>query len=186
MDAVPTTDELPPSMALDEAALLRTVRTLEDRVRVLEGAVAGLQDTKHIEDRITDRVVTRLPVAPPAPAVDPTRPPSLGDIALPLPSAATVTAAVRSSWAVVEVAREARTMFWMLLDRRYTMAGMTRVVVIVLLALIFTSGLWLPLSSLPVAGTVLNKTVDLLLAFLLCPILVRETCRYKEWRAGRG
>ena len=180
MNDLPTSDA-PVATPLDVNDLMRTVHELEQRVHVLENAVAALPDTRQLEERITDRVVTRIPK--PAPPAAPPEP-SLHDIALPIPSAATVTTVVQSSWTVWELYSDARTMFWMLLDRRYTKAWLTRVLILVLLALIVTTFLWVPLSSVSVVGYVIEKVVVVLLTLLMGLVMMRETRRYKEWRAG--
>jgi len=57
---------------------------------------------------------------------------------------------------------------------------MTRFLPLGLLALILTSWFWLPGSSVPIMGTLFDKALDLVLAFLLFKVLSREARRYRE------
>jgi hypothetical protein len=152
----------------------RLLTALEHRVQMLENTVAVLQDTRQLEQRITERVVTRLPPAPEPPPRD-----------IALPGVGAFQTAVQSSWLVLDLLAEGRAMFVMLFDRRYNMAWLARVAAIVLLVALFTSGWWFAFSWLPLGGGFLGKLLDLFLALLLFLLLNRESRRYREWRAGR-
>src|SRR6266542_1069803 len=193
--------------------------SLEQRVRRLEDAVATLQDTRPIEDRIVERVSERLgmkPAPPAAPAALPERSeymvsaerrttappedrrPPLESItppaALPatLPLAPPTPAAplpllkpARYPWLLFDLLGELRAMFRMFFDVRYHVGWSARVTVLILLPLIFTSYYWVPFTSFLIVGTVLEKTVDLLLGFLAYKALSREARRYLELKGQR-
>ena len=174
----------PVATPLDVGELQRTLLELEQRVQVLENTVAAIPDAKQLEERVTDRVVTRLPKAPSEP--EPAAEPSFRDIALPIPSARTMTTVMQSSWMIWDLVADARTMFWMLMDRRYTKAWMTRLLALVLLGLIGTTGLWVPLSGIAIVGYWVDKLVVVVLTLALGVVLSRETRRYREWRGVRA
>jgi len=90
--------------------------------------------------------------------------------------------ALKRPWLIFDAYAEARAMVRMYVDPRYRLTWTTRVVPAVLLALILTSWIWVPLTSiLPgFLSTLLVKTVDLVLAFFAYKILSREARRYRE------
>lgn len=163
--------------------MAQTIAELERRVLALEAKVAAIPDSKQIEERITTNVKASLP--PPPPPIDPTRPPSLKDIEIPIPSVQTVVATAKTTWMVFEMLAELQMLFWTLFDRRYHMAWITRFTTIALLALIITSQWWVPLAKVDYIGGLLDKIADLLLGLILFMILSFETRRYKEWRNTR-
>ena len=71
----------------------------------------------------------------------------------------------------------------MFFEVRYHVAWSTRVTVLILLPLIFTSGWWCPLAYVPVLGPVVEKIVDLVLACFVYKALSREARRYRELKA---
>ena len=75
---------------------------------------------------------------------------------------------------------DARLLVRMLRDKRYTMAWTTHLVVWLFFPAILTSFWWFPLSWIPFIGFVLEKTLDLLLAFCVYKALSRELRRYRE------
>jgi len=81
--------------------------------------------------------------------------------------------------------RECIAIFQMLLNRHYHMAWITRILVFVLLAAIFTSDWWFPLSFNNWVGHLVDKLFDLVMAGVLLVALFCETRRHKEWRARR-
>jgi hypothetical protein len=83
-------------------------------------------------------------------------------------------------WLLVDLYREAMTIFRMFVDIRHKVAWSTRVLTIILVAAILTSQWWNPLSYLWPVGSVLDKLTVLLLAFILYKALSREAHRYLE------
>ena len=174
---------------------------LEQRVRRLEDAVAALQDTGPLETRVAERVAARIGrgAAPaggesaailieagrhllPAARELPPR----NDDAADAPYASPADAP-RQPWLVWDVFAEARTILRMFVDPRYRMAWSARIIPLALCAMILTSWAWLPgtgiLGALPAPlswlAWILDKTVDLILAFFLYKILSREARRYR-------
>jgi hypothetical protein len=92
-------------------------------------------------------------------------------------------ASPRPPWLLVDILNESRAMVQMFFDIRYRVGWFTRLFVIILLAMIFTSGLWFPLAYIPWLGTPFDKVLDVLLAFLTYKVLSREARRY---RAAKG
>jgi hypothetical protein len=181
------------------------LESLEQRVQRLEDAVATLQDTGPLEDRIVERVTERLgprqparaadradraekaefmrgaerriplplndhvtaaPPAPPPPAPEPAPPPPAPTPTLTPTSSLLPPVLTRHPWLILDLVRELRAMVRMFFDVRYHVGWTARVTILILLPLFFLSYYWVPLSSIPVVGTVLNKLVDLILAFL--------------------
>ena len=61
-------------------------------------------------------------------------------------------------------------------------AWTTRILVIVLLPAILASHWWVPFAQIPFVGELLEKVVDLALAFVMFKALSREARRYLEVR----
>ena len=161
----------------DDNAADGKLADIEARVLALETKVASLPDAIQIDERIR----ANLP-----PPVDPSRSPSFRDIELPIPNIQTVVASAKTTWAMFEMLHELNMLFWTLLDRRYHMAWITRVITIVLLIMILTSHWWVPFAGSDNTITHLwDKLVDLVLGLLLFMVLSFETRRYKEWRRQR-
>lgn len=166
-----------------------TLAPLEQRVRRLEDAVASLQDTRQLEERVAARVAERVGRGSSSSA----------DVLLSagkhlLPAALGVlheqeqctdaagTVETRRTWLILDAYAEGRAAVRMYLDPRYRpyMRWTARVVPLLLLALILTSQWLMPWTLVPVVGTVLDKAVCILLAFLAFKILCREARRYRE------
>src|SRR5205823_6397063 len=92
----------------------------------------------------------------------------------------TLRQVAHSSWLIFDVLRELVTVGRMLLDRRYHMAWVTRILVIVFTSAILTSGWWFPLAFDNWFGHIVDKLFDLVLAGALFLALFCETRRYKE------
>jgi hypothetical protein len=164
--------------------------TLEDRLRHLEDQVAIIQDTRRLEDRITERVARRLErkqanaavKAPVAAVAEPSKPPPVASIAPPpeLPPVVVLEGkGGRQTWLIVDIFTEFRAMLRMFLDGRYRlfyMTWQTKVYAPLLLGLMAMSCLMLS----GFVGTVLDKIAELILAFFLYKVLSREACRYRE------
>jgi hypothetical protein len=167
---------------------------VEQRLRRLEDAVAELQDVRPLEERIVERVYRRL---------NHDRGTTVGDSAgliktggqlLPAALDLIRTKAddaerqhvhpagnLRRSWLLVDAYAELRTMLRMFLDPRYRPSWSARIVPLALLVLIMTSWIWLPGTSiLPTIMRIVDKIIDIALAFLAFKILHREARRYRE------
>jgi hypothetical protein len=183
-----------------------TLTALEERVRRLEDAVAGLQDTRPLEDRVVERLADRnraelakdatgimieasrhlLPAAPVLAdrAADGATTPPPAAVPLPPPS----PRSMRRPWLLFDLYADVRAAMYMFVDPRYRMSWSGRFLPWVLLFAIGTSWFWIPFISLvyaipalgPFVATVLVKFVDLVLAFVLYKVLSREATRYRE------
>lgn len=161
---------------------------LEQRVRRLEDAVATLQDVRQIEERIVERVAERLHVATlPAPPEE-----TGGAIVAtarvpPTPIEATVRPVTAPyhlvrAWTWFDFLVDLRAMYRMFLDPRYHLDWKVRVITLVLLVALLTSAIWVPgISFMPGwLAAIVDKIVDLALAFVLFKILIAEARRYRE------
>jgi hypothetical protein len=158
---------------------------LETRVCRLEDAVASLQDTQPMEERIVERVSSRLEdrsgsllrtgrrLLPAAIGVLNAQADIVHQPASPLSEGS------RAKWFLIEIYAEARLVVRMYLDRRYRMSWAGLVIPPILIVAIAVSWYWLPGTSLPVLGTIVDKSVDLLLAFVVFKVLSREARRYR-------
>lgn len=170
--------------------------SLEQRVRRLEDALAILQDTRQLEERVVERVAERVTHIPDYPVRDSAKvllsagrqllPAALGVLQ------AKAQAAERSAypppppeerrWLVLEFYAEARSVVRMFLDPRYRthLTWTTRIVPVVVLVFVLTSQWAMPWNLVPVLGSVLDKAVAFVLAFFVYKILAREARRYRE------
>jgi hypothetical protein len=168
---------------------------LEQRVRRLEDAVATLQDTHPLEERIVERVSRRLNRITSQAVQEASGVFSAGRQLLPAAidlirnkadeaerRSAGSSGSMGRAWLLFDAYAELRTMIRMFLDRRYRPTWLARVVPLTLLILILTSWIWLPVPSIFVTTilTIFDKVVDLALAFLAFKILSREARRYRE------
>src|SRR6059058_2421422 len=149
------------------------VEALEQRVRRLEDAVAAIQDTQIMEDRVVERVVQRVEHAPFAPLreapglivgaarmlmpkmIDAV--PGDGTAAAVADGAAPAADPAQTPWLVVGVLRELRWMLRMLTDYRYRMSWTGRIVLVAAISIGVLS--WLLLSGLPLLGGILDRVV---------------------------
>ncbi len=92
---------------------------------------------------------------------------------------------MRHPWLLFDTIAELRAMFRMFFDVRYHVAWSTRLIVLILLPLIFVSGWLVPLAYVPLLGPILDKIVDLVLAFFAYKALSREARRYLQVKSGR-
>jgi hypothetical protein len=172
---------------------------VEQRLRRLEDAVAALQDTAVIEDRVAARVVRqidrkamerspvdglrdtaglivdagRMLLPKSVEALPPHEPPPAAD------GAADPPPSPKPSWLAWEVVREARTLYAMFRDPRYRFSWAARVVplaafVIAVLSWILIGGRFFYL------GDWFDKAVDLILAAIVLKVYGRELVRYRQ------
>jgi hypothetical protein len=177
--------------------------SLAQRVQRLEDAVAALQDTSLVEEQVLERVqgLLRHGVEQAAPAALPgiaqhiydadrfTAP--LPTAALPAesafegPPAAAPRRLLHRPWLLLDFFAELRAMVLMFFDMQYQTAWTTRLALLAIVPLIVLSHWWFPFAWVPFIGPVVDKLVDLALAFFLYKVLAREAHRYLETRARR-
>jgi hypothetical protein len=181
---------------------------MEERVRRLEDAVAGLQDTRQLEERVAAKVSARLesvrtppreaaglvletgrrllPMARELLRVDDPLPAGAAASARPLgPTAPPADHSPRRSWLLWEACAELRLITQMILDPRYRMTWRARLVVLgVLPGVLLSWWLWSPLPFISlVPDTVrmlLDKALDVALIFHSYKVLARELIRYRD------
>jgi hypothetical protein len=183
--------------------LIAPPQSLEQRVQRLEDAVAALQETQLVEERVVERVQARLQGRPepqpplaarPAAAeqmydaarytVPPPSPAAPAEAAFAKPPATGTVRLLPHAWLLFDLFAEARAMVRMFFDIHYHVAWTTRLVVLVLVPLILLSHWWFPFAWVPLVGPLGDKLVDLLLAFFVYKALSREAHRYLETRSG--
>ncbi len=156
---------------------------LEDRLHRLEAELARLRSGPPADAPASARSIVRHPggfwdgvgkrlLAPSGPPAPP--PPRPDDLASVVPPG------VRRTWRLLDALTELRAMYWMYFDPRYRLSWFGRLGPLVILALILTSGFWMPATGLPVLGLVIEKLGDLVLAYLLFKLLSHEARRYRE------
>jgi hypothetical protein len=174
---------------------------LEQRVHRLEDAVAALQDTHTMEERITERILGR--VAGPAgnettgifDADQHPHQPASPDTHTPEPSPVTPPAATgpnQQPWVILGTLREIRTTFRMFFDHRYRASWSAYFALMILAYVLVSQWLWSLWGVIPFIGllagpmhvtfigTILDKAVDLVLALYAFKVLHRELLRYRE------
>src|SRR5262249_7016059 len=155
-----------------------------------EDAVAQLQDTRYLEDRVLERLAARgrltavrdsaglildagrqlLPVAA---DVIRTETRAAESQARAVPAAAPRTLLPFATFADV------RTMVKLFFDRRYGLSWTCRVVPALLLIFILLSQWLVPGAGIPLLGPILDKLIDVVLALVALKILSREAARYR-------
>jgi len=178
------------------------VAALEERVRQLEQVVAALQDTRALEERVVERVSAQVKPSPLSGVREsagvllqagrhllPAAVSVLAEQGAPAAAAVPAPAAApppRQSWILFGVYAELRAIVRMYLDPRFRLTWQARLGPLVLLPAIALSGLWLPgvtllnTITLGIGGTLYEKIVNLLLAFVLFHVLHREATRYRS------
>jgi hypothetical protein len=169
------------------------VDALEHRVQRLEDAVAQLQDTRPIEERVVERVADRIGRNRSHPIRDTTGiiieagrhllPATLASVQEPGPPTEPAAAKPSLGWTalLLELLIELRAIFCMFVDPRYRLGWPTRILTILLLVALATSMFWPPMSMLPnVVANILDKIVDLALSYILWKVLIHEARRYRQ------
>jgi hypothetical protein len=181
-----------------EVSLANGQDTLEQRVRHLEVAMADLHDTTELEARIVKRVTKRLERTERKSPDKTAGAASTGRRMLPAmlvahgqstepenPSIAAPLGAWRGLWFFFAAYAEIRTIIRMFFDKRYRPTWLARTVPIVLFLAILTSYFWLPGTSISLIGTLIDKSIDVILAFLAFKILAWEAACYRAMLAGQ-
>jgi hypothetical protein len=165
---------------------------LERRVRRLEDAVAAIQDTQLMEDRVVERVVHRVEQSPYVPSpglivsaarmLMPKTVDAIPEGSPPAPGNATPAASEsRSPWMVLGFLQELRWIVRMLTDYRYRMSWTGRIVLMAAVLVGFLS--WFVISGLPVVGGILDRIVLILAAVVTYKAMSREVGLYHEMMA---
>jgi hypothetical protein len=185
-----------------ESSLPSAPDTLELRIRRLEEAVAGLQDTRQIEERVVDRVQEKISQNSGFGIQESSNflmkagrhvlPAALGIGAGAADSSSSpwdqAGARPRRAWWLFEAYDDLRSMVRMYRDYRYRrhMTWTAFLTPFVFLACILVIWFFMP-TSIPVLGPLLavgERILDVLLAFFAYKILSRELIRYREMMAG--
>jgi hypothetical protein len=181
---------------------------LEDRIRRLEEALAQLNALN--ERQVANAAApVSVPIAAPVAMIVPPPPPPApittapgesatsflfnvgkqlwsqapgAPVAQPTPPGreSAFSAGVRWSSFFFDVYAELRAILRMFVDPRYQMSWTSRLVPLALAVLLLTSGYWAPGAMLPGIGTLIDKLIDVPLAFLLFKVLSHEARRYRQ------
>lgn len=155
--------------------------TLASRLDALEAQVRELRDLRPIEDRITNRVLERIPIAGDAPAREPGK--SWYQRANPFRKTSAASAAA-TGWILVDLFQDLRMVVVMMFDRHFVMSWTSRGLIVLALLIAITSSVWLsPFSLIPLIGSTIQRILDTILVLmcggLLFKVLHRETQRYR-------
>ena len=154
---------------------------LEERLTRLEDAVASLQDTRQLEERVAQRLAVQL-----ARNGNLRTSSSLlleaGRRLLPAPlrtaDGAADEAGSRRPWVVLDTLAEIRTIARMYVDRRYRVSWAARTAPVVAAVLMFCSWFFFG-GMLWFIGPLFDKLFDLFLAFIVFRILHHEVQAYR-------
>lgn len=146
---------------------------VEQRLRRLESAIAALQDTPLMEERVAERVVQKMKRSPLTALRDTASVVVDAGKAL-VPSAKPATTSSSNDqpgWLLFDLWNEIRTFGRMLFDHRYPFSYAGRFgPVIIICAYVFC---WLFMIG------IIERVIDIALAFILYKIMSREVQRYR-------
>jgi hypothetical protein len=187
----------PPSAPLAIPVAQSQNDMLLERILKLEEALASVQNLQGIEQRVAERVATQLQIE--RPTVRPETSPVISRAAALLdagkhllpslirtdtaPGPApphNAPAAAQRSWLLWETIAEARVIIRMYVDPRYTLSWLGRTVPLVLLPAFLLTYYWVPFASISMVGWILEKSVQLVVGFVLFKVLGHEARRYRE------
>ena len=161
---------------------------IEARVTRLENALANLQDQGLLEERIVTRLRSRAQKNDAVSQFTPMKtndseiitPGYLEDV-VEVPGLNPFTA---GKWFFNEIVPELRAMSCMFFDPRYRWGVWNKALPAGLFLLIILSGYWVPFSSLPVVGSLIDSIIMLGLGYFLIKILSAEARRYRQLAPG--
>lgn len=162
---------------------------LEHRVKRLEDAVASLQDTRVLEERIIERlsrspslqssnkekVIDRKYLS----GAESSKPKSDSE------KSAFPQESLKQAWFFIDVWKEFSTICKMFFDVRYHMGWFTRILTIILVPAFLLSNYW-PRPPIPIVAEIWERVFFLLVAFFFFKALSREAQRYKHFRELRN
>ncbi len=192
---LPVASVLPPVAPLLQTAAVAA--PLESRLERMEAELAQLRTAQARDSRfaVAQTADATPPVAAPDPAAAVVRRPTRfwTDFGRRLtapsaPAAAPPVAPACRPWSRRPSGAAGRSgtrspscaMYWMFCDPRYRLSWTARLAPPIILALIVTSLYWMPATVLPYVGMVIDKIVDLVLAYILFKLLSNEARRYRE------
>lgn len=161
---------------------------LEARVSRLEGALANLQDQTLLEERIASRLAVKFQrngipnpgeVSKATSATNTTS--ANGEEVVEVPG---LNLYLAGKWFFNEIVPELRAMSCMFFDPRYKLGALNKALPAAIFLLIVLSGYWVPFSSLPVVGGLIDSIIMLCLGYFLIKILSAEARRYRQLAPG--
>jgi hypothetical protein len=183
-------------MTRDYVETGETVEALEQRVRRLEDAVAALQDTQLMEDRVVERVRQRLELpydGPPAglfasaarmllpktvEEVPPDDAPATPAGDATANGAAGSTEAQKPGWVIMDLARELRLMLRMFADYRYRLSWSGRMVPLIAVVIAVVAYVLFD-DRMFILGDLINAVINAVLVVIVYKTLSREAQRYR-------
>ena len=161
---------------------------IEARVTRLENALANLQDQGLLEERIVTRLGSRLQKSDTVAKFSTAKtndseiitPGYLEDV-VEVPG---LNPFIAGKWFFNEIVPELRAMSCMFFDPRYRLGAWNKALPAGLFLLIILSGYWVPFSSLPVVGSLIDSIIMLGLGYFLIKILSAEARRYRQLAPG--
>jgi hypothetical protein len=183
MQDFPVASVLPPAAALLHSPPLSP---LEERLIRLEAELSQLRTAspavpgQQVQTRSPDVArksaafwsdVGKRLMTPSGPAAAPPRHEGMASLIPP---------GIRRTWMLLDALTELRAMYCMFFDPRYRLSWIGRLAPVVLLALIFSSWLWMPFAGILGFGWLVVKIGDVVLAFVLFKLLSYEARRYRE------
>lgn len=174
---------------------IESLQLVEERLRRLEDAVAALQERRPPSGQTRfEATVAAAPTQLPAhqePAASNTildtgarlLPLAVGMLQRPpvaslAPALLAAAPAQRRPWLLFDTLDELLLIVHMFSDRRYRVGWVTILVPLFVFFLMIGSSI--SIGGIPVIGSILDKVVDLLLAFFVYKVLTREAHRYRE------
>lgn len=165
--------------------------TLERRVRRLEDAVAAIQDTHLMEDRVVERVAHRVEhlsysqssglIVGAARMLLPKTIDAIPENGTAAANGTASTAEPQPAWSMLIIFQEFRWILRMLTDYRYRMSWTGRAVLVVAIIACILS--WFLLSGLWFIGGIIDRIVLILAAVITYKAMTREVARYQELMA---
>ncbi len=179
---------------LNQASPADRGESTDERLRRLEAALAAMQDTNVMEQRLLERVSERLNSSAAPPANDSSAIVEAGKVILPgmiravgsqLNAATSPSAAPGSSvfsartWILTDIIQEVRTFFVMYFDYRYQVSLVARIVPLAALAIFILGWVLKSFMADNFFGAALQHFTNLVLVVIVYRTMQREAARYR-------
>lgn len=177
-----------PTKAVVEDMETKNRVEIEARVTRLENALANLQDQGILEERIVTRLGGRMQKNENTATFTPVKT-SAAEILTPayledVVEVPGLNPLIAGKWFFNEIVPELRAMSCMFFDPRYRLGAWNKALPAAIFLLIILSGYWVPFSSLPVVGSLIDSIIMLGLGYFLIKILSAEARRYRQLAPG--